>query len=164
MFLCYLIYNSEGRTYVGYTNNFRERIRRHNGEISGGAKYTTAHKGVNGWEPAAIVGGFHDKCLAMSFEWRMKRYLNSKGKLKPSSGLDARLKNIFDILKLDKITSKSAPPSTIPLISIVVNEKFESKLNKLVDLDDIFSGDLNVANSTLEFMPDSDIKQIDNVL
>lgn len=163
MFLCYLIYNSEGRTYVGYTNNFRERIRRHNGEISGGAKYTTAHKGAKGWEPVAIVGGFHDKCLAMSFEWRMKRSLNSKGKLKPSSGLDARLKNIFDILKLDKITSKSAPPSTIALISIVVNEKFESKLNKLVDLNAIFSGDLNVANLTLEFMPDSSIKQIENI-
>lgn len=162
MFLCYLISNSEGRTYVGYTNNFRERIRRHNGEITGGAKYTTAHKGVKGWEPVAIVGGFHDKCLAMSFEWRMKRSLNSKGKLKPSSGLDARLKNIFDIIKLDKITSKSAPPSEIPLISIVVNEKFESKLNNLVNLDDIFLGDLNVANLTLEFMPDSDIKQIDN--
>ena len=163
MFLCYLIYNSEGRTYVGYTNNFRERIRRHNGEISGGAKYTTAHKGAKGWEPVAVVCGFHDKCLAMSFEWRMKRSLNSKGKLKPSSGLDARLKNIFDIIKLDKITSKSAPPSAIPLISIVVNEKFESKLNNLVDLNDIFLGDLNVANLTLEFMPGSDIKQIENI-
>ena len=163
MFLCYLIYNSEGRTYIGYTNNFRERIRRHNGELSGGAKYTTAHKGATGWEPVAIVGGFQDKCLAMSFEWRMKRKLNSKGKLKPSSGLNERLKNIFDIIKLNKITSKSASPSTIPLISIVVNEKYESKLNELVNLDDIFLGDLNVSNLTLEFMSDSNIKEIVNL-
>lgn len=164
MFLCYLIYNSEGRTYIGYTNNFRERIRKHNGEISGGAKYTTAHKGAKGWEPAAIVAGFPDKCWAMSFEWRMKRLINSKGKLKPSSGLDARLKTIFEIITLDKITSKSAPPSEIPLISIVVNEKFESKLDKLVGLDYIFAGDLNLANLTLEFKSDSDIKMIENTL
>ena len=46
----------------------------------------------------------------------------------------------------------------------IVNKKFESKLNKLVRLDDIFSEDLNIANLTLEFMSDSDIKQIENIL
>lgn len=163
MFLCYLIYNSEGRTYVGYTNNFRERIRKHNGDISGGAKYTTAHKGLQGWEPAAIVGGFPDKRWAMSFEWRMKRRLNGLGKLKPSSGLNARLKNIFEIIELDKITSKSPPPSEVPLISIVVNNKFESKLNTLVDLNKIFS-EINGNNLALEFKSDCDIKMIDTIL
>tara|TARA_A100000164_G_scaffold349144_1_gene351877 strand:- start:415 stop:906 length:492 start_codon:yes stop_codon:yes gene_type:complete len=161
MFLCYLISNSESRTYVGYTNNFKNRIRKHNGEIVGGAKYTTAHKGKNGWKPVAIICGFPDNKWAMSFEWRMKRQKNSKGKLKPSSGIDSRLKNIFEILEEDKITSKSPPPSEIPLISIIVNKKFESRLEKLVDLNKFFI-DNSVSNLTLEFKENSEIIVVEN--
>ena len=36
----YLIFN-ENYTYIGATNNLKQRIRKHNGEIKGGAKYTT---------------------------------------------------------------------------------------------------------------------------
>ena len=100
--------------------------RQHNGEISGGAKYTTAHKGANGWHPVAIINGFPNNKWAMSFEWRMKKYKNSKGKLKSSSGLNMRLKNIFEIIQENKITSKSLPPSEIPLITICVNKKYQS--------------------------------------
>ena len=98
MFVCYLLINSQGKTYIGYTNDFKKRLRQHNGEISGGAKYTTAHKGANGWHPVAIIDGFPNNKWAMSFEWRMKKYKNSKGKLKSSSGLNMRLKNIFEII------------------------------------------------------------------
>ena len=36
----YLIFN-QNCTYIGATNNLKQRIRKHNGEIKGGAKYTT---------------------------------------------------------------------------------------------------------------------------
>lgn len=163
MFLCYLLCNNNSRTYIGYTNNFKKRLRQHNGELSGGAKYTTAHKEKNGWEPVAIVCGFLDNNLAMSFEWRMKRYRNLKGKLKPSSWIDVRLKTIFEIIRENKITSKSIPPSEIPLISIIVNKKFESRLEKLVDLNKFFIDvDSSTNNLTLEFKLDSDIREIIN--
>ena len=121
MFLCYLITNSESRTYIGYTNDFKKRIRQHNGELSGGAKYTTAHKGISGWEPVALITGIEDKSTCLSLEWRMKKKRNSKGKLKPSSGIDARLKNIFEIIEEDKITSNSVPVSSLENITIIVN-------------------------------------------
>ena len=45
--VCYIIEN-RGYTYVGVSNNAVKRLRAHNGEIKGGAKYTTS-KG-SGWK------------------------------------------------------------------------------------------------------------------
>ena len=79
MFLVYLLRN-ENKSYIGYTNDFKRRLRQHNGEIKGGAKYTTRNKNDNNlWEPICIVNGFEDKCEAMRCEWKCKRksgYLN----------------------------------------------------------------------------------------
>ena len=79
MFLVYLLKN-EKKSYIGYTNNIERRLRQHNGEIKGGAKYTTRNKNDNNlWEPICIVYGFEDKCEAMKCEWEWKRksgYLN----------------------------------------------------------------------------------------
>jgi len=40
---------SHNKTYIGITNNKQRRIRQHNGEITGGAKYTTANIGFGEW-------------------------------------------------------------------------------------------------------------------
>ena len=61
------------------TNDFFRRWRQHIGDLKGGAKYTTANKGDNLWEPICIIDGFEDKCEAMRCEWKWKRargYLN----------------------------------------------------------------------------------------
>lgn len=54
------------RTYVGYTINLKQRLRKHNGEIKGGAKYTRVGRPyiIHGY-----VEGFADKSEALSFEW-----------------------------------------------------------------------------------------------
>jgi len=44
-----LINTSHNKTYIGITNNMRRRIRQHNGEITGGAKYTTTNLGFGEW-------------------------------------------------------------------------------------------------------------------
>lgn len=117
-YCCYLIYNGQGRTYIGSTNNFKRRIRQHNNELVGGAKYTTANKTEEGWKPIIIIDGF-EKITALSFEWRMKRKRNNKGKLKPAIGLNARIKNILEIFTEDQITSKSCKVSEIE--KLIVN-------------------------------------------
>ena len=53
--VCYIIEN-RGYTYVGISNNAVNRLRAHNGEIKGGAKYTTS-KG-SGWKHICIISGF----------------------------------------------------------------------------------------------------------
>ena len=75
MYLVYLI-KCENLSYVGMTNDIFKRLRQHNGEISGGAKYTSKKKG---WYPVLIIDGFQDMKSAMQCEWRLKRargYLN----------------------------------------------------------------------------------------
>ena len=42
--------NDNNYTYLGITNNFKRRLRQHNGEIKGGAKYTHSFKGNGIWE------------------------------------------------------------------------------------------------------------------
>ena len=58
-------------TYIGATNNLKQRIRKHNGEIKGGAKYTT--KKGKGWEYACYVSGFKN-IDALQFEWAWKQF------------------------------------------------------------------------------------------
>ena len=55
------------RTYVGYSNDPVKRLRKHNGELVGGAKYT---RGWRPWKIIAIVCGFINKNDALRFEWR----------------------------------------------------------------------------------------------
>ena len=69
MFLVYLLKN-ENKSYIGYTNDFKRRLRQHNGEIKGGAKYTTKY---SNWSPICIIDGFETKQQAMQCEWKLKR-------------------------------------------------------------------------------------------
>jgi len=50
-FVVYLLINTYSKyTYLGVTNNSEKRIRQHNGEIKGGAKYTRAMKKNGTWK------------------------------------------------------------------------------------------------------------------
>jgi predicted GIY-YIG superfamily endonuclease len=56
------------RTYVGYTVDLDRRVRQHNGELVGGAKYTQHGRP---WKVIGYVTGFPTDSLALQFEWRM---------------------------------------------------------------------------------------------
>jgi len=68
-YVCYVLVCAGGsRTYCGITNNPVRRLRQHNGEICGGARYTRGRK----WSYFFQVGGFRDKREVLSFEWHLK--------------------------------------------------------------------------------------------
>lgn len=70
-YVCYTLVDLARKyTYVGITNNLGRRIRQHNGELAGGARYT---KGRGKWCVAWTVRGFHRKEHALMFEWAVKR-------------------------------------------------------------------------------------------
>lgn len=123
-YLCYIITNDDNKSYIGCTNNFKRRLRQHNNEIKGGAKYTTSNSSITGWRPVILIDGFLDKSTALSFEWRMKRKKNKYGKLKPISGLDTRVNNLFSILKGEIITSKCCLVSELPYLSIIMDNTY----------------------------------------
>ena len=52
-YIVYLLINTSNinnYTYLGITNNSIRRLRQHNGEIKGGAKYTHSFKGDGIWK------------------------------------------------------------------------------------------------------------------
>jgi len=97
------------RTYVGATNNFKRRLRQHNGEIKGGARATFAKRP---WEPVVVVSGFDTQSFALKFEWALKHF-NRKRKYRKvhqlgARGVNGRIQNLKGIMGLERVTS-SAP-------------------------------------------------------
>ena len=107
-------------------------MRQHNGEIKGGAKYTTRNKNDNNlWEPICIVNGFEDKCEAMRCEWKWKR----------KSGYLNRIKYIDYIFNNEKqFTSKGSEIDSLNL-KIYSKKEYYDYFNNLEikDIEEIFS-------------------------
>ena len=95
----YIIKNNEC-TYAGVSPDPIQRLRKHNGEISGGAKYTLS-KG-SGWEHICLVHGFHNKIQSMQFEWAVKHVAPRN-----VGGIESRIKKLIYIFNKEKWTSKS---------------------------------------------------------
>ena len=90
-----LINTSHNKTYVGITNNNVRRLRQHNGELVGGAKYTTANKGTGEWLFYGFIRNVN-KNLSLSIEKRIK----IKSKKMKGTPIEKREKAI-DIILLD---------------------------------------------------------------
>jgi len=104
---CYIIYN-DNYSYVGITNNIKKRLRQHNCEIKGGAKYTSLIKNrlITKWNYGCYIEGFKTKNDALKFEWALKHV-----KPKNKTGIFNRIKKLLVLLNKEKWTSKS--PSSI---------------------------------------------------
>lgn len=152
MYCCYLIINSSNfKTYIGSTNNLERRLKQHNKIIKGGAKYTTAFKGTGQWTPILIVNGFKEHNVALSFEWRMKRSKNYNGKLKPNSGYYSRIKEVFNIIESDLITSNSKNVSDLDILSIMVNKYYINLFDKAINNETILNLPSNIEIDVYNF-------------
>lgn len=104
---CYIIVN-KNCSYVGVTPDTERRIKKHNGEIAGGAKYTRSRG--SGWEYVCIISGFPSKIDTMRFEWAIKHFPP-----KYLKGIDNRIKKLIKVLNKERWTSKSPLASEINL-------------------------------------------------
>jgi len=95
-------------TYAGVSPYPVQRLRKHNGEIKGGAKYTTS-KGP-GWKHICLVSGFQNKIQALQFEWAVKHHPPRN-----VGGIQSRLKKLNEVMAKERWTSKSPLSSTVPL-------------------------------------------------
>ena len=106
---CYILRNRQSKfahlTYNGSTNNPKRRLRQHNEEISGGARYTHGRGG--GWEIYALMTGFVDHKNALSCEWRIK-HPNGKPGDRPQKykGMAGRIVGLNDVLRLPRWTNQ----------------------------------------------------------
>lgn len=103
----YIIKNNN-YTYAGVSPDPIRRLRQHNGEIKGGAKYTTS-KGP-GWEHVCLVKGFQNKIQSMQFEWAVKHVLPRN-----AGGIDNRISKLYTVLNKQNWTTKAPPAENVPL-------------------------------------------------
>lgn len=82
---CYIIYDDFNSTYNGYTCNLKRRIRQHNGEIKGGAKFTTKRQlktnANEHWKYMMSITSsdpIFDYKKALSLEWSIKNPTNRR--------------------------------------------------------------------------------------
>lgn len=88
-----LINTSHNKTYVGITNKPERRIRQHNGELVGGAKYTTGNKSDGVWKFYGFIKNL-DKITALSLEKKIK----IRSKKVSGKPIERRLKAIGSLL------------------------------------------------------------------
>jgi len=105
-FVYLLSSTTKSRTYVGCTCNLTRRLRQHNGEIKGGAKYT---KYGRPWKMICYVKGFPNKRTAYQFEWRMHN------PPKRRHGVDGRMVSLAEVLSLERFTKTCIPTSQLDL-------------------------------------------------
>ena len=118
---CYVIEHVGcGATYVGVSPDPVRRLRQHNGEIKGGAKYTTSRpRGALGegcWRHVCLVHGFRTPVEALQFEWAVKHHPPRKRGGPAGGGIASRLKKLHGTLSKPRWTSKAPPSSDVPLV------------------------------------------------
>lgn len=124
-FVCYALEHSKtGKSYTGQTNKFERRIRQHNGEISGGARYTSRSETKGKWSPLFQVCGFQTIRSVLQFEIAMKKRkvpvgfkaFNSlsspapRGKKAYTRGPAGRVRQLEYILSLGRLNTEAHSP------------------------------------------------------
>ena len=90
---------------MGATNNVTRRLAAHNGQRSGGAKYTRTGRP---WRLLCAVHGF-DKIHALRFEWRLKRRGSVKRVFPECTECHPRLKRLYQCMHMARWTRRSEP-------------------------------------------------------
>ena len=104
-YACYCLVNPKGRTYVGFSTNLDRRLRQHNGELQGGARYTHGST----WIRFLSVTGFPTQQAALQFEWAWK-FVTRKTLAKDA--VERRCLALVTLVNKEQSTSKALPFST----------------------------------------------------
>lgn len=108
-FYCYILQDRDRprRTYKGFTVNPLRRLRQHNGEIKGGARYTRGRRN----RMAILIAGFPSKRDALSFERGIQ---NATRNIRNLVGLPRRKEAIRRLL--DGVWKDRLPRGTLSVI------------------------------------------------
>lgn len=132
--LVYCICNkSRTHSYIGKTNDISRRERQHAGEISGGARYTKAHRP---WSRLFTVHGLTTNKGVLQLEWAIKHR-----RIRGFKGPTGRIRTLERLLGLDQWTKKAPLIKTLQLtIRVFLTKKQYLKYagrSKLVERENI---------------------------
>jgi hypothetical protein len=105
-------------------------MRQHNGEIKGGARYTSKF-GNSSWEICALIRGFPDSKNALQCEWRIKHPDNRKRRNSKYNNPKGRVKGLNEVLKLDRWTGNSTIDNGSMNLKVWILEDYVDLLNGL---------------------------------
>ena len=167
---CYILINSSYRnTYVGYTTHPLRRIRQHNGEIVGGAQYTSRHG--PGWAFAMVLtcsSSTWDNKKALSCEWHMKPHSKADRTKRYSDPIKRRI----DLLRKTLIHPKFNDLSIEMYVAQPQFALFESELHDLLQqnrvklytsIDDVVNGTFPTTNLMDNFSENEAIQSIQSI-
>lgn len=127
---CYILRSEneehKNSTYNGMTNNIEQRIRKHNGYISGGAKATQHYRP---WKIYCLITGFTNKIEAMQAEWKI-RTVHGKRRPNKYNGVIGRIKGLNEIMKLEKFTGKSNKKISDMNLKIFIEKEYLQYLDE----------------------------------
>jgi len=130
-FYCYILKNDyNNRTYNGFTVNPARRIRQHNQEIKGGAKYTSSF-GNKSWEIYVLITGFPDMVNALQCEWRIKHPDNKRTRPNKYNSPMGRIIGLSEVLRLKKWTEPSTKLNADSQFTVWIKKGFENLLTDL---------------------------------
>jgi putative endonuclease len=111
---CYFLFTENNQTYIGSTTNLDRRLRQHNMELSGGAKYTSikAKQGLT-WNRACYLEGIPEWRSALQIEWRWKQLGRTQFK-HIKNPIERRLYSLKRLLSMEKPTEKGIPYEAYP--------------------------------------------------
>ena len=133
---CYILRNRFephiNRTYNGYTVDLKKRLRQHNQEIKGGAKYTKSF-GNKTWEYIAYIEGIPNYKNALQCEWRIKHPDNKRRRSKKYCSPEGRIKGLNLVLKTNKWTNNSVIENKDMQLTVNILKEYVHLLDNIPD-------------------------------
>ena len=133
MYFCYILCSLNDKylngTYIGFTDDPLHRIRQHNGEIKGGAKFTKRRRP---WKLILVVSNFPNKIAALKFEWAWQNPFNS-------NFIKDDIENKIIIPKMTKKKLSNYYRSInfkIEVLNILINSKVFERINLNINIFD----------------------------
>lgn len=113
-YYCYLLYTNKKHTYIGATIDIDHRLRQHNGELVGGAKYTKIQiKNGLSWNRICYLTNIPEWRSALQIEWKWKQIGRTECK-SIRDPIYRRLHSLKKLLSLEKPTLTSIPYDAYP--------------------------------------------------
>ena len=151
MYFCYILYSLHPKylynTYIGFTDDPLHRLRQHNGEIKGGAKYTKRRRP---WKLILVISNFPNKIAALKFEWAWQNPFSS-------NFIKGDIDNQIIIPKMTKKKLSNYYISIkfkIEVLNLLINSKVFGRINLNINIfddnptEDIIISDILKSNFT----------------
>ena len=133
MFFCYILSSLHKRylntTYIGFTDDPLHRIRQHNGEIKGGAKFTKRRRP---WKIILVVSNFPNKIAALKFEWAWQNPFCS-------NFIKEDLENKLIVPKMTKrklMNYYNSIQFKVEVLNVLINSKVFGRINLNINIFD----------------------------